>query len=181
MAAATVRAYCATGAGPTNTDVDSADAGSITFGRDDNVASTATIPIPTATGTKYSYLKYLFLDVTVTGTTSITNRRISSASALATGLFLFFQNQATYTQNNGTQGAVAGNYPADSGSNGATPASYTLASTTPQLWDNTSVSTGSTGKNGNYAQCALGVDNTYAGGGNAATSLANTTLTYDEA
>lgn len=175
--AATIQAQIANGAGPTLTNAETG----IRYGRDDNQTSTATIPIPTATGTKYSYLKYLALVVTGTSTTSITNRRISWASSPATGLFGFFKDQATYTQNNGTQGASAGNYPADAGTNGATPATYTLMSTTPQLWDNTSVATSSAAKNGDYVQTVVGVDFTYAGGGNSNTSLPSITLTFDEA
>lgn len=178
--AATVRAYCATGATPTLASADSADAASIKYGRDDNQNSTATIPIPTATGTHYSYLKYLLLDVTVIGATNITNRRIALASALATGLALYFQNQATYTQNNGTQGVAAGDYPADAGTNGAAPSGYTAVTIANQVWDNTSVSTGATGKNGNYVQTVLAVDNTFTGGGGTA-ALPNIDLTYDEA
>lgn len=177
--AATLKAFCATGATPTLATADSADSASIKYGRDDSQNSTTALPIPTATGTKYSYLKYLLLDVTATGATSISNRKISYASSLATGLALYFKDQATYTQNNGTQGTAAGNYPADAGTNGAVPAGYTAMSTTPQLWDNTSVSSGSTGRNGDYAQTVLGVDNTFVGGGGAA-SLPNLTLTYDE-
>lgn len=175
--AATVQAQLANGATPTLANAETG----IRYGRDDNQTSTATIPIPTATGTKYSYLKYLALVVTATSTTSITNRRISWATSPATGLFGFFQNQATYTQNNGTQGTAAGNYPADAGTNGATPSGYTLMSTTPQLWDNTSVATSSAARNGNYVQTVVGVDFTYAGGGNSATSLPSLTLTFDEA
>ena len=177
--AATVQAQLANGAGPT---LASAETG-IRYGRDDLQTSTATIPIPTATGTKYSYLKYLALVVTGTSTTNITNRRISWATTPATGLFGFFLNQATYTLNNGTQGTAAGNYPVDAGTNGATPGTpaYTLMSTTPQVWDNTSVATSSAARNGNYVQTVVGVDFTYAGGGSSSTALPNITLTYDEA
>ena len=177
--AATLKAYCATGATPTLATADSADSASIRYGRDDSQSSTATIPIPTATGTHYSYLKYLLLDVTVTGATSISNRKISIASALATGLTLWFKDQATYTQNNGAQGTAAGNYPADAGTNGATPSGYTAVTTTPTLWDNTSTSSGSSGRNGDYVQTVLGVDNTFTGGGGTA-SLPNLQLAYDE-
>lgn len=177
--AATVKAFCANGAGPTNTTVDSADAGAIKWGRDDSLVSTTAMPVPTATGEKYSYLKYLFLDVTGTAATSLSNRRIALASGLATGLFLYFKDQATYTQNNGVQGSAAGNYPADVGTNGTTPAGYTLMSTSNQLWDNTSVSAGSTGKNGDYAQCCLGADFTFVGGGGTA-AMANILTLYDE-
>ena len=177
--AATLKAYIATGAGPTNASVDSADSGSIAFGRDDSAVSTAPIPIPTATGTHYSYLKYLFLDVTATGSTSVSARKIAWASAPATGITGFFKDQATYTQNNGTQGTSAGNYPADAGTNGATPSGYTALTTSFQQWDNTSVSTGSSGKNGDYCQTVIGVDNTFTGGGGSA-SLPNLQLQYSE-
>lgn len=177
--AATVKAYCATGSGPTNATADSADSASIKFGRDDNQNSTTSIPIPGTTGTKYSYLKYLFLDVTATGTTSMSNRRIAWASATATGLTGFFLDQATYTQNNGTQGTAAGNYPADAGSNGATPTGFTAMTTSNQVWDNASHATSSTGKNGDYVETSLGVDNTFTGGGGTA-ALPNINLTYDE-
>ena len=180
--AATVRAYVATGATatPTLATADSADAASIRYGRDDSAVSAATIAIPTATGTHYSYLKYLLLDVTVAGATTISNRKISWASAPATGLAGYFLNQATYTQNNGVQGVAAGNYPADAGTNGAVPSGYTAISTTATLWDNTGVSSASTGRSGNYVQTVLAVDNTFAGGGGTAT-LPSLTLSYDEA
>lgn len=175
----TFRAYCATGSGPTLATCDNADSGSIKFGRDDAQSSSTGIPIPGSTGTHYSYLKYLLIDVTGTSTTSLSNRRISWASSPSTGLTGAFKDQPTYTQNNGVQGTAAGNYPADAGSNGATPAGYTAMTTTPQLWDNTSVSTGSTGRNGDYCQTVLGVDNTFAGGPGAA-SLPNLVATVDE-
>ena len=178
--AATVKAYCATGATPTLASADSADSDSVRYGRDDSQLSTATLPIPTATGTHYSYLKYLLLDVTVTGATSISNRKIAIASSLATGLTLWFKDQATYTQNNGTQGTAAGNYPADAGTNGATPSGYTAVTTTPTAWDVSSVSSGASGRNGDYVQTVLGVDFTFAGGGGAA-SLPNLQVSYDEA
>lgn len=177
--AATIKAYCATGATPTLATADSADSGSIKYGRDDNQTSTASIPIPTATGTNYSYLKYLLLDVTVTSTTNVSNRRIAWASSPSTGITGFFQNQATYTQNNGTQGTAAGNYPANAGTNGATPTGYTAITTSNQVWDNTSVATSGSGKNGNYVQTVIGVDNTFAGGGGSA-ALPNLNLVYDE-
>ncbi|MDE3097492.1 MAG: hypothetical protein KGK07_16015 [Chloroflexota bacterium] len=253
--AATVKAFCATGAGPTNATCDSADSASITYGRDDNQTSVATLPIPTALGTHFSYMKYLFLDVTVAGATTMSNRRVAWATAPATGLVGYFFDQATYTQNNGTQGTAAANYPADDASkNGGLPGlapattinnaggyaaatttmtvasgtsfttgmkvivglgtanqevltvssstatsitftagsanshangdtiaqAYTALTTSNQLWDNTGVSTAATGKNGAYCQTVLSVDNTFTGGGGAAT-LPNLNLVYDEA
>jgi hypothetical protein len=264
--AATVKGYAFNSSGPTATDVDSADSGSIKFGRDDSVVSTTSVPIPTATGTKWSYLKYVGLDVTATSTTSISNRKISSASGYTTGLAVWWASQKTYTQNTGTQDAsigssTAGNYPGDDTShnlsgitlalqhvaaptntvNGAglgstgqtaipvasggtnyqngqtillgantanaelvtvngTPTAtsipctattkthasgdvlglgYQSVSTTATVYDPASVSTGSTGLNGMYLQLAFAVDNTYTGGGGAA-SLPSLVLTYDE-
>jgi len=176
--AATVQAQFANSTGPTLTNAESSG---VTWNRDDTQTGVTPVPIPTATGTKYSYLKYLALVVTGTAATAISNRRLSLSTGAATGLFVFFKDQATYTQNNGTQGASAGNYPADSGSNGATPAGYTMASTSLQLWDNTSVSAGGTGKNGDYVQCVFGVDHTFVGGPGNATAMPGLTLTYDEA
>jgi hypothetical protein len=185
--AATVRAYGYNGAGPTGATVDSADSASIKFGRDDLLVSTTSIPIPTSPGTKFSYIKWLGLQVTATSSTSISNRKISIAAtpAVPTGISLWQGGGvATYTQNNGTQGTAAGNYPADAGTNGATPANQTnitwaTLNTTATVYDNSSVSTGSTGLNGKYVPLCCGVDNTYTGGGGAAT-LPNVTLTYDE-
>lgn len=177
---ATVQAQIATGAGPTLT---SAETG-IVLNRVDTQTGTTPIPIPTATGNKYSYLKYLALVVTGTSTTNITNRRISWATTPATGLQGLWFNQATYTQNTGTQGNSAGNYPADdTAANGTVPTGIAWAamSTTPTLWDNTSVSTGSAARNGNYVQTCLQVSNAFAGGAGSATALPAITLTYDEA
>lgn len=147
----------------------------IKWNREDSETGTTPIPIPNATGTNYSWYKLLALDVTATAATNITNRRVSLASTATTGLFLYFQDQVTYTQ------PSSGNKPTDSGSNGATPAGYTLMSTSLQVWDNTSHSTGSSGRNGDFCQIAFGVDNTYTGGAGSAISLPNLTLTYDEA
>lgn len=148
----------------------------IKFNREDTqTGTTGTIPIPTATGTNYSWYKQLALAVTATSTTSMSNRRVALASNPATGLLIHFKGAATYVQ------ASSGNMPAASGSNGAVPATYTQVTTSNQVWDNTSVSTGSTGQNGNFVLLVLGVDNTYAGGAGSAISLPNILLTYDEA
>ena len=145
--------------------------------RADSIAATTPIPVPTTTGTNFSWIKNLVLAVTVTGTTAITNRRVSLASAAPTGIQLFWKDVAvaSYVQ------AASGNQPTASGSNGATPAGYTLMSTTPTVWDNTSHVTSGSGPNGDMVVCVEGVDNTYTGGGGAAITLPNLTLTYDEA
>lgn len=151
--------------------------GGVTFNLADNITSTTPIAVPTATGTVFSWIKNLALAVTGTGSTHITNRNIYMGSSPSTGLQLFWKDvaQASYAQ------AASGNRPTSSGSNGATPAGYTLMTTSPAQWDNTSVSTGSTGPNGDMVVAVLGVDHTYVGGAGTAIALPNIVLQYDEA
>lgn len=173
--AATVRADWYGGAGslPSGSSAE----GGIAYSLDDAKSGTTPVAIPSATGTNYSWYKYLGLDVTGTGSTHITNRTICSSGSLTTGLFLYWEDvaSASYTQ------PASGNKPTNSGSNGHTPTSYTLMSATPAQWDNTSVSTGSTGLNGDLVACVFGVDNTYTGGAGSAISLGNILAAYDEA
>lgn len=168
---ATVQAQIATGAGPSLANAE----GGIVYNRVDTIAGTTPIPIPTATGTHFSYLKWLALVVTGTAATSISNRRIELATAIATGLNHWFQDNATYAQATGV------NQPADAGTNGATPAGFTKTTTAYQLWDNTSVSAGSTGRSGDYCETVLGVDFLFVGGAGSATALPTLNLEYDEA
>lgn len=171
--AATVLIYQDTDAtGATHTNVDSSGGTAPKFGTDDAVQSSTPVVIPSATGTNYSAFKNLYLDVTVAGATTINNRQIKLATAAASGLAFFWKaNTGAYAQ---------GSAPASSGSNGpATPAGYTLMTTSYALWDNTGVSTASTGKNGGYVQVVLGVDSTYAGGGGSY-SNPSILLQYDE-
>lgn len=183
----TTKAYGATGAGPTLATVDSGDAASIKYGRDDLLvsASSASVPIPTATGTDFSYRKYVVLYVVSGGgSTSLLNRKLKLASSLATGLSLWWAALTTYHQNTGVQGASNGDYPADSGSNGATPANqadttWAAVTTSNQTYDSSTVAATNSTANGKYVALVLGVDNTYAGGAGAA-SLPNLTVTYDE-
>lgn len=146
----------------------------IKLARADAQTSTTPTPIPTATGTNFSWYMLLALEVTVAGATAITNRNIKAASAFTTGLEVCFKDQATYTQPSGA------NKPADAGTNGNVPTGYTGVTTSNQLWDNTSHSTGSTGRNGDFCQIAGGVDNTFTGGGGNA-ALPDLDFTYDEA
>lgn len=149
----------------------------VTFSLDDAKVGTTPVAIPGTAGTKFSWFKNLGLDVTGTGSTTINNRTIAISGALTTGLFLFYQAvaSASYAQ------PTSGNKPADSGSNGNTPAGYTAIGTSTSQYDNTSVSSGSTGLNGKLCQCVAGVDNTYTGGAGSAISLNNILLAYDEA
>lgn len=175
MAAAVVQGRAVTGSGSGT----AANAeGGLTYNLADNITDTTTpVQVPTATGTTYSWIKSLCLSVTSTGTTTMSNRRIAISGSLTTGLFLFWKDVAvaSYVQ------AASGNRPTASGSNAATPAGYTLTATSSAQWDNTSVSTGSTGINGDLVVTVMGVDNTYTGGGGTAISLGNTLLSYDEA
>lgn len=173
MAASVTQAQIGTGASVTWANAETG----LKFNKEDTLAGTTPIAIPNATGTNYSWIKSTALAVTTAGTTAITNRRISLSTTTATGLQAFWKAVAvgSYAQ------AAVGNLPAASGSNGATPAGYTLMSTTATLYDNTSVSTASTGPTGSMAVLVVGVDNTFVGGAGSATALPSIIITYDEA
>jgi hypothetical protein len=174
MAAATMQAQIGTGSSVSWASAE----GGVKYNLADSATDTTTpIQIPTATGTNYSWIKNLVISVTGTGTTTINNRKISMATSPATGLTMHWKALAvaSYAQ------AATGNRPAASGSNGATPAGYTLMTTTAAQYDNTSVATSSTGPNGSMAVVVLGVDATCASGPGTAIALPNLTFTYDEA
>ena len=147
----------------------------INLSRADAQSGTTPTPIPTSTATNYSWYILLALAVTATSSTHISNRRVAAATSFATGILFFFKDQSTYTDPSGS------NKPSDNGSTAgpATPSGYTAMTTSNQLWDNTSTSTGSTGRNGDFCQLAMGVDNTFAGGGGVATTP-TLNLVYDE-
>jgi hypothetical protein len=173
MPAAVVQAKINTGTGPT---VSNAEAG-IGFGLADAVdAGSSPVTKPTSPGTNYSYYKTLHLGVDTAGTTTISDRKIRMASTPATGLYLFFKDGGTtYTQ------ATSSNKPPDdSGTNGAVPSGYTAMSTSFQTWDATAVSSGTTGRNGNYVIVVFGVGNNYTGSPGPAVSLPNIELQYLE-
>ncbi len=172
MGAATCQWQCGTGSSVTWANAE----GGVKFSREDSITGATPVPIPTVTGTRFSWIKNFVLAVTVAGTTNISNRNISMSGATATGLQLFWQAVAlaSYTQ------AAVGNQPADSASNGATPAGYTLMTTSVAQYDNTSVASSGTGPNGKMAVCCLGVDHTFVGGPGSATALPSLILSYDE-
>lgn len=171
--AATVQAQIGTGASVSWASAE----GGVKFNLEDTATGTTPVAIPTATGTNYSWLKNLVLAVTATSTTNITNRTVKMSGAPSTGLALFWKAVAvaSYVQ------AASGNRPASSGSNGATPAGYTAMTTSAVQYDNTSVSTGSTGPNGSMCVVDGAVDNTYVGGAGNAIAGPNVVLSYDEA
>ena len=183
MAAATCRLDYYNGSSPTFTGGSYAGVtaeGGIKFNLDDTLTGATPIPIPTATGTNFSWIKNLALDVTTAGTTSISNRRIYLGSSPSTGLNVFYKSVVTgsYAQ------AASGNKPTDSGSNGATPAGYTVMATSlggASNYDASSVATSTLGVNGSLAVCVCSVDFTFAGGPGSATALPDIKLTFDEA
>src|SRR5260221_3116261 len=134
-------------------------------------------PVPRGRGTNFCGKKTLVLAVTSPGKTKIPNRRISMSVTPPTGIQLFWKAVAvaSYAQ------AASGNKPTDSGSNGATPAGYTLMTTSLALYDNTSVATSATGPNGSMVVVVCGIDRTYVGGAGNAIMLPNPIISYDEA
>lgn len=174
MGAATCQAQIGTGSSVSWANAE----GGASFNLADSLTDTTTpVAIPSSPGTNFSWIKNFSLAVTGTGTTHITNRRISLSGSTASGIQLFWKDVAvaSYAQ------AASGNKPSNSGSNGATPAGYTLMTTSPAQWDNTSVATSGSGPNGDMVVVVAGVDNTYAGGAGASTSLPSLTINYDEA
>lgn len=149
----------------------------IKFNREDTQTGTTPVPKPTATGTAYSWLKTGSLRVTSGGgATSLSNRKTRVASAPTAGLKLHFKDGGdTYAQ------STSGNMPADAGTDGAVPATFTEMSTTFQTWDATSEAATDSTRNGNLIIFVLGVDSTYAGGAGSAIALPNIELQYDEA
>lgn len=171
--AAVVRASYASGVGPT---LATAETGA-KYSREESLAGATTpVPKPVATGTAFSWPKVFRLEVTtIDAATSISNFRHRISAAPATGLALWFRDDAAvYTQVT----AVAS---ADAGTNGATPTGYTAAPTADAVYDAASYSAGTVGGKGDYIRYALGVSNTYAGSAGSAIALPDLLLTYDEA
>lgn len=155
----------------------SAESG-IKFNKEDTASGTTPISKPSATGTNYSWYKNLALYCTSGGgATALTNRKIRIATAASTGITLHFKDgTGTYTQ------AGSGNAPADNASvDDATPAGYTLMSTSMQTWDSGSASAVNTTRNSNFVKVICGIASTYAGGAGSAIALPNLELQYDEA
>ncbi len=171
--AATTQAQIGTGSSVSWANVE----GGCKFNLADSATSTTPIAIPTSTGTVFSWIKNLVLSVTGTSTTTINNRNIYMSGSPSTGLKLHWKDVAvgSYAQ------SASGNRPTSSGSNGATPSGYTVMTTSPAQYDNTSVATSGSGPNGDMAVCVLGVDNLFTGGGGSATSLPSIIIQYDEA
>jgi hypothetical protein len=174
MTAATVLGYRDSGVLTSGhgTTVASAEGG-VTIGRSED--GTTTVPVPTSTGTHFSWDYWYSLQVTVAGspTTHLSNRNIQLSGAAATGLHNWYKavNSGSYVQPTTNLGV-------DSGSNGATPSGYTEVTTSPAVYDSSSITSG-TGQNGKYVQNGWGIDNLYVGGGGSI-STSSIDLIYDE-
>ncbi|MGI8404594.1 MAG: hypothetical protein ACR2OE_07495 [Thermomicrobiales bacterium] len=172
MCAAIVRASYASGVGPT---LANAETGAKYNLEETLAGSTTPVSVPTATGTNFSWSKTFRLEVTtLDAATSLTNLRHNISAAPATGMKLWFRNDATtYARST----AVAA---ASSGTNDSTPAGYTAAPTTATVYDAGSFPASSVGGKGSYLSLTLGVSNLYAGGGGSAIALPSLLLIYDE-
>lgn len=172
--AATVQAQINTSTGPT---IGSAEGG-IGYGLADAVdAGTSAITKPDTAGINYSWYKTLHLQVTAGGgATSLSDRKARVATTPTTGLDVFFKDGGTtYTQASGA------NKPADgTGTDGATPATYTKLTTTFQTWHAASAAATNGARNGNYVIVLGGVSSNFAGGASATTALPNLELQYLE-
>lgn len=170
--AATWRIGYASGAGPSLANAETG----IVYNQEESLAgTTAPIPRPTATGTEFSWPKVFRVEVTGTDSTTLSNLRVSyDGSAPAAGLALWWKDDgASYTQ-------VAAEADSPSGSNGATPTGYNDLTATPEVYDATGASAGTTGGKGDYFRVALGIDNTYAGGAGSDIALPDLEVTLDE-
>jgi len=174
MANATIRASWYGGAASEPAGV-TAETG-FKYNRADSQSGTTQIPQPTVTGTAFSHVKQIALEVTGTGTTTIGTLQAKLGSALTSGITVGFLGSATYLDQTGGTGAGS-----DSGSNGAVPSGYAALTTSYQTYDAaTGISTGTTGRKGNFCRLAAGVDNTYAGGAGAALSMPDHLFSYTE-
>lgn len=153
----------------------------IKFTRDDSNAGTTAIPIPTTTGTAYGQEVVVGLGITAPASpvSNISNRRLSLASGMNSGVYLFPKtaNDASYVQ-----GTAA---PANGGTAGAVPTGYSAAlSTSTTVYDASSVAGNATQNtapataNGAFQRIILGVDQTVTTTGTV--TLPNLVLTYDE-
>jgi hypothetical protein len=109
------------------------------------------------------------------GSTSISDRQIKFGSSPATGLYGFFKDGGTsYSQATAVLAA-------DSGTQGATPATWTALSTSPQTWHAGSVAATNSTRNGDYVLVGVGLGDNYASGAGSANAVPDLVLSYTEA
>lgn len=147
-----------------------------TFGRDDAIISTSSVPKPESIGTNYSYMKTLYLYVTSGGgSTSISNRKIRIENNPPTGVYMFYKNAgSSYIQ------ATSVIFPDNTAANGYIPPGWEYLSTTFNIWDGTTSSAVNNQQNGFYVWVAIGLSNNYTGGAGSSVSLPNIVIQYDE-
>jgi hypothetical protein len=175
--AASIKAFVSTGATEAGARV-SAETGAV-FNRVDSLAGTTPIPIPTATGTNYSYYKsmYLYCDSATGAGTSISTKQVNLNGAPATGLAVVYKDVTdTYTQATAVLAADA-----SGGSPPATPATYTVMTTSPVTYDAASDTSANATRMGDILQVGLAVGSNYAGGAGAAQAVPSIVFTYTEA
>src|SRR5438477_166778 len=108
------------------------------------------------------------------GSTSFTTRQIKFGSAPATGLYGFFKDGGTsYAQ-------AAAVLAADSGTQGATPATWTALTTSPQTWDAASAAAVNSTRNGDFVLVGVGLGDQYAAGAGSANACPDLILSYTE-
>lgn len=179
--------------GPTGTPVytDIEAPGVLHFNRQDDEAIGSPVVAPSGSlHSTYSNYKSLRLNVSVAGTTTVSNLRVRTVSAMPTGLGLFGLTTApsSYTQCTGA-GATQGNRPADSTAALTaspapnTPASYSAVPASPSSlqFDSASYATTATGAFGKFCQLVGGISDQYVGGAGSAIAVPQIQVQYDEA
>lgn len=176
--AATVLIRRLTGAGPTATDITSANTRASTSDAP-SPGTSDPIPVPPS-GTNYSYWVTTRLDATVTPDTAINNINwyTDGANSMGTGITCVGQDASSYVQATGTQGTTGtqlttGNH---AGLTGSPVDVFTFTSGSPKSITG-SISNPSTGQFGNRFVYQIEVAST---AGPGATTAETFTWSYDE-
>lgn len=164
------------------------------YNKSDDITTTTTpISVPQSAGTNYSFVKYLGVYVTVAASTTLSNLSIALIAALTTGFGLFYSAIASgsYVQAGTSTAIMTDNATTDVTASGTPPSIVgvggTRLSTTPSTYDATGGSANVTNQLvGKLAATALGVGNSYAGGGGAvfigsSSPNSGVVVAYDEA
>ena len=203
--AATVRVYAASAGSAGNpvynivdtNPTDNPSGTKVSFSLADAYNDTASpITIPASGNRRFSDFRDLCLYVTVAAATTLSNLKVAQATGITAGLELHVWNtpfaKAGYVLNtngtnatsNPTTGTNAGTHPADDAiTTGTAPTGYANLPTDPTYYtfDATGGSANAVGQVGKFATIVAAVLGTYAGGGNASTTLPNIKFQYDEA
>lgn len=176
--AATVIIYRTTGAGPTTTDITSANSRASTSDAP-TPGTSDPIPIPPS-GTNYSFWISTYLNASTSPTGTINNVKwyTDGGNGFGTGVTCKMNTATAYTQATGTQGSTGDvlngtNYPSLAG---ATSDAFTFTSGSPKSVTG-SISNPSTGKISDYVVYQIEVGSTAAAG---TTPQETFTWRYDE-